>query len=231
METMNSDRVMPVSTTQSTEQLGFALSGIGAVIVGLVLTGGAVFLFAQSANSDAEGALAAAGVAATFLALAAFAGLFIVQPNQSMVITVLGRYKGTVRKTGLWWTNPISQRSGLSLRVRTLDNDILKVNDAVGNPVEIAAVINWQVVDTAKASFDVDDFEQFVETQAEAAVRHVASQYPYDNYEDEGFSLRAHADEVAETMRAELQARVEVAGIAVLAARLRRLAYAMEIAH
>lgn len=227
---MNSDRVMPVSTTQSTEQLGFALSGIGAVIVGLVSTGGAVFLFAQSANSDAEGTLAAAGVAATLLALAAFAGLFIVQPNQSMVITVLGRYKGTVRKTGLWWTNPISQRSGLSLRVRTLDNDILKVNDAVGNPVEIAAVINWQVVDTAKASFDVDDFEQFVETQAEAAVRHVASQYPYDNYEDEGFSLRAHADEVAETMRAELQARVEVAGIAVLAARLRRLAYAMEIA-
>jgi hypothetical protein len=227
---MDSEPVMPVSTTQSTERLGFAMSGVGAAVVGLASVAGAIFLFAKSANSDAEAMYAGAGVAMTFLALGAFGGLFIVQPNQSMVITVLGNYKGTVRSTGLWWTNPISQRSGMSLRVRTLDNDVLKVNDAAGNPVEIAAVINWQVVDTAKARFDVDDFEQFVETQAEAAVRHVASQYPYDNYDEDGFSLRAHADEVAEAMRVELQQRVEIAGIAVLAARLRRLAYATEIA-
>ena len=227
---MDSDRVMPVSTTQSTERLGLALSGVGAVIVGLVAGGAAIYLFARGANADVETPYAVGGVVLSVVAVAALAGLFIVQPNQSMVITVLGNYTGTVRKTGLWWTNPIAVRKGLSLRVRTLDNDVLKVNDAAGNPVEIAAVINWQVVDTAKASFDVDDFEQFVETQAEAAVRHVASQYPYDNYDDDGFSLRAHADEVAEAMRAELQQRVEVAGIAVLAARLRRLAYATEIA-
>ena len=227
---MDSDRVMPVSTTQSTERLGLALSGIAAVIVGLAAVAGAIYLFATGANADAEAPYAIAGVVLTLVAVIAFAGLFIVQPNQSMVITVLGNYKGTVRKTGLWWTNPIALRKGLSLRVRTLDNDVLKVNDAAGNPVEIAAVINWQVVDTAKASFDVDDFEQFVETQAEAAVRHVASQYPYDNYEDEGFSLREHADEVAEAMRTELQRRVELAGVTVLAARLRRLAYATEIA-
>ena len=219
-----------MSTTQSTERLGLGLSGPGAVVVGLAAVAGAIYLFATGANAENESPYAIGGVVLTLVAVAAFAGLFIVQPNQSMVITVLGNYKGTVRKTGLWWTNPIALRKGLSLRVRTLDNDVLKVNDAVGNPVEIAAVINWQVVDTARASFDVDDFEQFVQTQAEAAVRHVASLYPYDNYEDEGFSLRAHADEVAEAMRAELQQRVEVAGIAVLAARLRRLAYATEIA-
>ena len=227
---MDSDRVMPVSTTQSTERLGLGVSGLAAVVVGLASVGGAIFAFAKSANSSSEGAYAATGVALTLLTLAAFGGLFIVQPNQSMVITVLGNYRGTVRRTGLWWTNPIALRKSLSLRVRTLDNDVLKVNDAAGNPVEIAAVINWQVVDTAKASFDVDDFEQFVETQAEAAVRHVASLYPYDNYEDDGFSLREHADEVAEAMRGELQQRVEVAGITVLAARLRRLAYSTEIA-
>ena len=227
---MDSDPVMPVSTTQSTERLGLALSGVGAVVIGLAAVGGAIYLFATGARVDAEAPYAVSGVVLSLVAVAAFAGLFIVQPNQSMVITVLGNYKGTVRKTGLWWTNPIAQRNSLSLRVRTLDNDVLKVNDAAGNPVEIAAVINWQVVDTAKASFDVDDFEQFVETQAEAAVRHVASLYPYDNYEEEGFSLREHADEVAEAMRAELQRRVELAGITVLAARLRRLAYATEIA-
>lgn len=227
---MDSDRVMPVSTTQSVERLGLAASGAGAVVVGLASAGAAIYAFATSATADSEAPWAIGGVALTLLTIAAFGGLFIVQPNQSMVITVLGNYRGTVRKTGLWWTNPIALRKGLSLRVRTLDNDVLKVNDAAGNPVEIAAVINWQVVDTAKASFDVDDFEQFVETQAEAAVRHVASQYPYDNYEDDGFSLREHADEVAEAMRAELQQRVELAGITVLAARLRRLAYATEIA-
>lgn len=227
---MNSRPALPASTTQSQERLGLAWSGVAAVVVGLASLGAAIAVLAKSANTDAEARLAPVGVALMLLAVASFGGLFIVQPNHSMVVTVLGRYKGTVRKTGLWWTNPIAARKSLSLRVRTLDNDVLKVNDAAGNPVEIAAVINWQVVDTAKASFDVDDFEQFVETQAEAAVRHVASQYPYDCYDEDGFSLRAHADEVAEAMRAELQIRVEVAGIAVLAARLRRLAYAMEIA-
>lgn len=227
---MDSDRVMPVSTSQSTERLGLALSGIGAVVIGLAAVGAAIYLFAEGANASVETPYAIGGVVLALVAVTAFAGLFIVQPNQSMVITVLGNYTGTVRKTGLWWTNPIAQRNSLSLRVRTLDNDVLKVNDAAGNPVEIAAVINWQVVDTAKARFDVEDYEAFVEIQAEASVRHVASAYPYDNYEDDGLSLRANADEVADTLTRELQQRLEVAGVAVLDTRLRRLAYATEIA-
>lgn len=227
---MDSNRVTPVSTAQSTERLGFALSGLLAVVVGLAAVAGAIYLFATGANADVETPYAVGGVALTLVAVAAFAGLFVVQPNQSMVITVLGNYRGTVRRTGLWWTNPISQRSSLSLRVRTLDNDVLKVNGAAGNPVEIAAVINWQVVDTAKARFDVEDYMAFVEIQAEASVRHVASAYPYDNYEDEGFSLRSNADEVAATLTTELQQRLEVAGVAVLDTRLRRFAYATEIA-
>lgn len=237
--------VLPVSTKQSVEKQTVALPGIPAILMGFALLALALWLIAKAVDSagpssaypfsEGDGgnmtiAYAIGAVISTLAGIAAFAGLFIVQPNKSMVITLLGNYKGTVRKTGIWWTNPFALRSGLSLRVRTLDNDVLKVNDAVGNPVEIAAVINWQVVDTAKASFDVDEFEQFVETQAEAAVRHVASEFPYDNYEAEGFSLRGNADEVAETLRAELAQRVEVAGVAVLATRLRRLAYATEIA-
>ncbi|HUR49696.1 MAG TPA: SPFH domain-containing protein [Acidimicrobiales bacterium] len=231
MTTMDSDRVMPVSTTQSTERLGMAFSGVGAIAVGLLSIAVAIYLFAQSeAATDAEGVYALGGIIFILISIAAFAGLFLVQPNQSIVITVLGKYKGTVRKPGFWWTNPISARKSLSLRVRTLDNDVLKVNDAAGNPVEIAAVINWQVVDTARASFDVEDYNKFVAIQAEASVRHVASEYPYDNYDDDGFSLRANADVVADTLTTELQQRLQVAGVAVLDTRLRRLAYATEIA-
>ena len=120
--------------------------------------------------------------------------------------------------------------AAVSLRIRTFDSDVLKVNDAVGNPVEIAAVINWQVIDTARATFDVDDYERFVHVQAEAAIRHVASEYPYDLIEDEGPSLRANADDVTATLQSELQDRLEEAGVSVRDCRLRRLAYAAEIA-
>ena len=118
----------------------------------------------------------------------------------------------------------------MSLRIRNQDSEILKVNDAAGNPVEIAAVIQWQVVDTAKALFDVEEFEAFVSIQNETAIRHVASEYPYENYEDDGLSLRGNADQVALTLQSELQDRLRVAGVEVLDTRLRRLAYAPEIA-
>jgi regulator of protease activity HflC (stomatin/prohibitin superfamily) len=218
----------PASTTH--ESSTWAIPGLAMIPAGLVLLAGAGAL-AVVAEKGEDGHFIGVGAAAcVLLAIACFAGLFIVQPNQSMVITLFGRYRGTVRTTGIYWTNPFTARNTLSLRVRTLDNDILKVNDASGNPVEIAAVINWQVVDTARASFDVEDYEAFVEIQAEASVRHVASEYPYDNYEEEGFSLRANADEVANTLSQELQQRLEVAGVSVLDTRLRRLAYAPEIA-
>jgi len=157
-------------------------------------------------------------------------GFFVVQPNESKVVVLFGRYAGTVRRNGLCWANPLLGRTTVSLRIRNQDSDVLKVNDAAGNPVEIAAVINWQVVDTAKALFDVEDFESFVSIQTETAVRHVASEYPYDNYEDEGLSLRGNADQVALTLQSELQDRLTLAGVQVLDTRLRRLAYAPEIA-
>lgn len=171
----------------------------------------------------------AAGVAAV-AGFGVLPGFIILQPNRAKVVLFFGRYSGTVRATGWWWVNPLTIRREISLRIRNFDSDVLKVNDAVGNPVEIASVITWQIVDSAKAAFDVEDYESFVEIQTEAAVRHVASQYPYDDYEDGQLSLRANADEVTETLQTELQERLEVAGVHVLDTRLRRLAYAPEIA-
>ena len=158
------------------------------------------------------------------------AGLFVNQPNQSRVATLFGRYIGTVKENGFRWVNPLARKEQVSLRIRTFDSDILKVNDAVGNPVEIAAVINWQVIDTARAAFDVENYENFVQVQAEAAIRHVASEYPYDNVDDGGPSLRANADDVTATLQSELQDRLDEAGVTVRDCRLRRLAYAPEIA-
>ena len=157
-------------------------------------------------------------------------GFFIVDPNESKVLVLFGNYRGTVRETGPHWANPFYRRQTVSLRIRNQDSDVLKVNDAAGNPVEIAAVINWQIIDTGKALFDVEEFEGFVSIQTETAVRHVASAYPYDNYEEAGLSLRGDADQVALTLQNELQDRLRVAGVEVLDTRLRRLAYAPEIA-
>ena len=171
--------------------------------------------------------------AATLLALllvVALNGFVVVQPNQAKVAVFLGRYLGTVRRSGFHWVNPLTTRRTLSLRIRNLDTDVLKVNDANGNPIEISAVITWQVHDAAQAAFDVEDYDGFVDIQAETAVRHVASVFPYDSYEEGQESLRGAADRVIATLQADLQERLDVAGVAVLDTRLRRLAYAPEIA-
>jgi len=171
--------------------------------------------------------------AATLLALLlvlALNGFVVVQPNQAKVAVFLGRYMGTVRRSGFHWVNPLTTRRTLSLRLRNLDTDVLKVNDANGNPIEISAVITWQVNDAAQAAFDVEDYGGFVDIQAETAVRHVASVFPYDSYEEGQESLRGAADRVIATLLADLQERLDVAGVAVLDTRLRRLAYAPEIA-
>ena len=172
----------------------------------------------------------AAGAVVIVLILATTPGFILNQPNQARALTILGHYAGTVLDDGWWWVNPLSIRRRVSRRIRNLDSDVLKVNDAVGNPVEIAAVVSWQVIDTARALFDVENYENFVALQTETSVRHVASTYPYDDYEDGQASLRANADEVIATLQAELRSRLEVAGVAVLDTRLRRLAYAPEIA-
>ena len=171
------------------------------------------------------------GIAVIIVFIAA--GFFMLQPNTAGVITIFGDYLGTERTPGLRWTWPWNQRKRVSVRARNHAVDKLKVNDKRGNPVEIGAVVVWRVEDTAQASFDVDDFEQFVHVQSESAVRHVAARYNYDEYEDHDaheVTLRAGADVVAEALRDELQVRVELAGVRIGEAKITHLAYAPEIA-
>ena len=160
----------------------------------------------------------------------ALTGFAIVLPNQSKVVILFGRYLGTVRRNGWIWTWPLTRKRTVSLRVQNFESSVIKVNDAAGNPVEIAAVIVWRVVDTARALFNVETYEEFVRVQTETAVRHVASLFPYDSYETEQRSLRANADEVMTSLHGELQDQLETAGVEVVRTQLRRLAYAPEIA-
>jgi hypothetical protein len=204
------------------------IPGLLAVPIWLLLAvAGAALLIASLTGGASWSGVGVAGLLGLLL-LIALNGFIIVQPNQ--VATFLGRYLGTVRRSGFHWINPLTIRRNLSLRIRNLDTDVLKVNDANGNPIEISAVITWQVSDAAQAAFDVEDYKAFVDIQAETAVRHVASVFPYDSYEEGQESLRGAADRVIATLQADLQERLNVAGVAVLDTRLRRLAYAPEIA-
>jgi regulator of protease activity HflC (stomatin/prohibitin superfamily) len=164
------------------------------------------------------------------VAVIATSGFVVIQPNQAAVVTFLGSYLGTLHQSGFAWTLPLTLRRIVSLRVQNFDSQVLKVNDAVGNPVEVAAVVVWRVVDTAKAVFDVENYEDFVKIQTETAVRHMASLYPYDSYDDGVSSLRANADAVTDSLHRELQEHLRTAGVEVLRTQLRRLAYAPEIA-
>lgn len=157
-------------------------------------------------------------------------GITFIQPNQSVVVIFFGQYMGSIRKEGIVITVPLSIRRIVSLRVRNFNSKQLKVNDVKGNPIEIAAVIVFKVVDSAKAVFDVDRYEQFVEIQSETAIRAVATKYPYDTFNDEELSLRGNASEVSEQLTRELQERLKVAGVEVIEARLTHLAYSTEIA-
>lgn len=165
------------------------------------------------------------------LVLIACTSLTIIQPNEAKVLTFFGNYIGTIRDAGLFMTVPFTDKQRVSLRVCNFNSQILKVNDSKGNPVEIAAVIVYKVVDTAKALFSVDDYEQFVQIQSESAIRHVASEYPYDTFENEdALALRSNPTEVSDRLTAELQDRLNVAGVKIIETRLTHLAYATEIA-
>ncbi len=158
-------------------------------------------------------------------------GFFMLQPNQAAVLLLFGAYQGTARASGFWWVNPFYWKKKLSLRLHNLAGERLKVNDKTGNPIEIAAIVVWRVADTYAASFDVDNYMSYVETQGESALRHLATQYPYDAWEDEtAVSLRANIDEVSHALERELQDRLSKAGVVVEEARLSHLAYAPEIA-
>jgi regulator of protease activity HflC (stomatin/prohibitin superfamily) len=165
-----------------------------------------------------------------FISFVSFGGFMIVQPNESKVLILFGKYIGTVRDSGFWWVNPFTVKKHVSLRIRNFNSDKIKVNDLHGNPIEIAAVIVWRVVDSARAIFDVQNYEQFVAIQAETAIRTLASEYPYDTNEGEKESLRSSPTEVAENLQKELQTRLEVAGVTIVEARITHLAYAQEIA-
>jgi regulator of protease activity HflC (stomatin/prohibitin superfamily) len=173
------------------------------------------------------------GLVVGFIFIFLCAGFFIINPNESKVLILFGEYKGTVKDYGFFWANPFMVKKNVSLRARNLNGSTLKVNDKLGNPIEIAAVIVWQVRDTAKAILEVDDYQQFVVIQSEAAVRHLANTFPYDTFDDDhepGLTLRAGAEKVNELLELELNERLARAGIFVLEARISHLAYASEIA-
>jgi len=169
-------------------------------------------------------------VLAGLVLLICFAGFFMVQPNQARVLTLFGSYVGSARDTGLRWANPFYAKKTVSLRVRNFDCDPLKVNDSSGNPIEIAAVVVWKVVDSAEASFEVDDYISFVEIQTEAALRNLATSYPYESHSEDEIALRSNQQEIAEKLKLEVQDRLHKAGVEVIEARISHLAYAQEIA-
>ena len=208
-----------------------ALAPPSASTVALAALGLAALVIAFGAGNLSSAWRIAGGVIAAAAAIIGV-GFVVVQPNESRVLILFGRYVGTLIDARLWWVNPFTVfwRKGISLRVRNFQSDRIKVNDASGNPIEIAAVVVWRVVDTAKAVFDVEDFEQFVVVQSETALRHLANEYPYDDYGHATLSLRGNTDEVRQSLQAELQTRLHTAGIDVLETRLTHLAYAPEIA-
>jgi regulator of protease activity HflC (stomatin/prohibitin superfamily) len=172
-----------------------------------------------------------AAILATIFILILWAGLFMVNPNEAKVLQLFGKYVGTVREPGLRWANPLYWKTKISTRVRNFESGKLKVNDSRGSPIEIAAVVVWKVFDTAEATFEVDNYEEFVHIQTESALRNLSTTYPYEPHEGEAISLRSHPVDIANALREEIQARLEEAGVSVIEARISHLAYAPEIAH
>jgi regulator of protease activity HflC (stomatin/prohibitin superfamily) len=195
-----------------------------------VLWAALVVIIAGGAVAAIGGAAVGGGVALIVLAAFFLGGLTPVAPGEARVVQLLGRYTGTIRAQGLQWVSPVTRRRQISTRIRNHETGLAKVNDADGNPIEIAAVVVWQVADTGKALFGVDDYVSFVAIQAETAVRHVAGSYPYDTVGDDKLSLRENADEITAGLAAEIAERVRPAGVLVMEARLTRLSYAPEIA-
>lgn len=168
----------------------------------------------------------------SFLSIFGFIGLFVVNPNESMVLILFGKYMGTARENGFFWVNPFYVKKKISLRARNMESESLKVNDKMGNPIIISVVMVWRIRDTYKAAFEVDNYEVFVKTQTEAAVRKLAHTYPYDTFDDaqEEISLRAGGDEINAELEREISERLSIAGVEVLESRLSNLSYAPEIA-
>ncbi|MEH7095555.1 SPFH domain-containing protein [Neobacillus vireti] len=206
----------------------FKMNGFAALIIALACVGIGIFLIVTR-DSIAEKTV---GIVVLLLGLVIATSLTIVQPNEAKVLTFFGTYLGVIRDQGLWATIPFTFKRSVSLRVTNFNSEKLKVNDLEGNPIEIAAVVVYKVRDAAKALYDVENYEKFIQIQSETGIRHIASTYSYDSFENNtsAFTLRQNSDEVADVLVRDLQRRLEVAGVDVIEARLMHLAYSSEIA-
>ncbi|MFL1432760.1 MULTISPECIES: SPFH domain-containing protein [unclassified Nocardiopsis] len=215
------------TTAKSRDGIGVFLLAVVIVLAGAAVAGTPFLVEAVPFVA----ALVVGGLIAVF-GLFLMLGLTMVAPNEARVVQLFGRYVGSVRTDGLRWVNPLTERNAVSTRIRNHETSVMKVNDASGSPIEIAAVVVWQVEDTARATFEVDDFVEFVSIQTEAAVRHIAGHYAYDSYEAEGgaLSLRDNADTITERLSEEVGQRVDAAGVRIVESRFTHLAYAPEIA-
>jgi len=213
------------------EQKYQAVAGLPMLLLFLVAVALEIYGFAYGVGQG-EGSVALALGSAVAFVLTVFlsVGLFVVNPNEGRVLQLFGDYVGTARTPGLRWANPFFTKKRISLRVRNFESARLKVNDNEGNPIEIAAVVVWQVVDTAEAVFQVDDYNNYVKVQSESALRNLATRYTYDTHDDAQMSLRSHTAEVAEHLKKEIQERLARAGVEVIESRISHLAYAQEIA-
>ncbi|BCJ36986.1 membrane protein [Actinocatenispora thailandica] len=228
---VDDETAVQMPSPQVTERAARSTSGWPLLALLLVLIVLGVALIAVGGNgSGARVALVPIGVVAAVVGVLLAPGLTAVAPGEARVVQLLGSYRGTVREQGFRWVNPFTKRHKVSTRIRNLETETSKVNDADGNPIEMAAVVVWQVHDTARAVFEVDDFTAFVAIQSETAVRHIAGSYPYDSHADSALSLRDNATEITGKLTDEIAARVAAAGVRVVESRITRLSYAPEIA-
>jgi regulator of protease activity HflC (stomatin/prohibitin superfamily) len=210
------------------EQTRSATSGYLALLVLPLLTIGVIWMFVLAVID--KSLLALVWVLTFAVLCICYKGFFMVHPNQAKVLQLFGTYVGSVRQTRLRWANPFYSKDPVSLRVRNFESGVMKVNDSSGNPIDIAAVVVWKVVDSAEAMFEVDDYQSFVHIQSEAALRNLATSYPYEAHSDDEIALRSDPQAIAEKLRTEVQDRLDKAGVEVIEARISHLAYAQEIA-
>lgn len=213
------------------EKKASAINGfLGISVVAAIFVAGVVLLINAINDGSVTIGLLVIGVLMALAAIVMGTGIVLVKPNEAKVVLFFGKYLGTLRDSGLWWTTPLITTQKISVKVFNFNSPKLKVNDVNGNPIEIAAVIVYKVLDTAKAAFEVNSYKEFVETQSESALRHIASRYPYDTAKNDEDSLRGYSEKVANELLQEVQDRLEAAGVKVIEARFTHLAYAPEIA-
>jgi len=212
------------------EKVKKVASGYPMLVILLLLQLATIYWIVTAVRNYAIAAVIG-GVIAAIVVLVLWIGFFMVNPNEAKVLQLFGKYIGTAKDPGLRWANPFLAKRAVSLRVRNFESGKLKVNDSTGNPIEIAAVVVWKVVDSAEAVFEVDDYEEFVTIQSEAALRNLATTYPYEAHNDGDVALRSDPQQIAGALRSEIQARLEKAGVEVIEARISHLAYAPEIAN